>query len=165
MGGTFKSVGTIGGLSFSIHGKRLFTFLNIGKTNGSAAVSVVSNRLGGSNNDILVYNGSVSYNVNRVTTQLKIIFRGSILSHTLSIHSGLGYHTTLCNVDNGRFGTELSRLSRVLSFGSLLSHPINGLSNNREQEVSVTHTLFRGPRVLVLSRPAAKLSPRAQHLV
>ncbi len=161
MGGDFNRIGTIRSLDFRIHRNRLFTFLNMGNTNGSAAVGVVYNRLSGSDNDIIVSRGSLSGDLRLVGDRLNMMFRGSILSVTLAICSGLRDHTTLCNVVKSRFGTHLTRLTGLLSFRGLLGQAMKGLSNNRQEEVSITETLLPGPGVLMLSRPAANLSPRA----
>lgn len=162
LGGCFGSIGTISSVDFSIRRNRLFNFLNIGNTKGSAMVGVLYALCGGSNKDIHILKGRIKGSSRGVQRSVKVIRRRGSLSRLLAIGRGLRVHKKLCNRAGRGLEGGFSGIIGLLKLGSFLGEPCKGLSKNRGHETRVTTTLVRRPGVLFLSRPAAKLSPTAE---
>lgn len=68
--------------------------------------------------------------------------------------------TTLGSVPAETAAGGVGRLLSVLSLSSIGGGGVSGLSNNVGHHINVTRTVLGSPRVLIVSRPATKLSPK-----
>lgn len=96
---------------------------------------------------------------------MKTLVRGPPVCRGLSTERGLGMERLLLNASRG----EVSRILRVMSLAGAKGGGTKRFSLKVGRELNVTVTLLKRPRLLVLSRPAGKLSPvnvrRLQRLV
>lgn len=141
----------------------VFKLLNPGKTNGSALVHVLITLVRPASNRIGVYKCSLVQRHGRVQKMLKCLPRSFHFFTGCGACRFLSCTTHLSNVGYGSLqGGTISRVLRGIKLFSMHSQCTGGLSKNVGHHLKVTRTLVRRPGIVVMSRPAAKLSPRRQ---
>lgn len=144
----------------TIH-NRVFYVLNNGNAKGAAALGIVSNLGGPCHNGVGVSNGGVGSCGNGSLCQggltclprgPRAMFLGSAISNSLRRVLG----TVRCGGRRHRRGVH--SVSRGLNVASLLAGRPCSLDNNRRRGYTLTGVLLSRPAVLLLSRPAGKLS-------
>ncbi len=158
LAGGCGSLATISDLDLGIGGNRLFKLLNIGNTNGAAAVGVLYKLSRVSDNSTFLVKGDVLASRGTIGGVVTMSPRRATMTPGLAIFRGLRLVYNMRNVRGDRDGRGVRELVRLLGLGRMGGGHTNGLSNNFTEQLDVTLTLMDRPRVLFLSRPATVLS-------
>lgn len=143
----------------AVHGKRVFKLLKPGNTNGSAAVLVVLKLARPASNSIRVYNVSSAERPVRMGQGVNCLPRSIKFCSSVANSRGLVCATHLGNVSSTRTGIGTLRLVRRIKLTKRVGGGAKGCSHNVHRQLKLTSILVGGPRVVVLSRPASKVSP------
>lgn len=164
LGGDFNDGRILGKVSLRITRKRIIYVVNPSNSKGDALLHYLGGLRRIASKRILVSKRSVARgaaSVGGIHRRVKVIFRRFGLFPRLSIVSGVALTPIRLGQRGGRAtGTETLRLLRAINLSRGTSTFPDSLSNNRGREITVTHTLTVGPRVVLFSRPASTLSPR-----
>lgn len=140
-------------------GPKMCNLLKTGNTNGAALVHVLYTILRSASKRMLLSKGrmaSVKTSCQGILNCLPRSFKCCPGCATIRF---LVCVTTLGKVPGGITGGHIARLLRIISLDRITGGGMGAFSNNVGREMKVTRTLLGGPGVLVLSRPATKLSP------
>lgn len=155
--GHCKGIRTLHKISFTIGPNRLFKLVNPSKTKGDALFHVLAALLLTSRNATAMNKTSIIGSCGRVHQGMNCVPNEFSLCRSLAIRRGLGFFTAIFRAAVRR-GCSLigSVCRRVRPFGG---HHTKTLSKKVGRGLTLDYTLVRGPSVLFLSRPAAKISP------
>lgn len=150
---------TLSRLSFGVQGNYLATLIKPSKTKGAALVHLVTNLLSTASNSLSILKVSIGTRSRTIRSELDCVPRGFKLCRRLSIDRGVGLCTSLRNVPLRIEARQFRGLLRVAKLTGFAGHRTNGLSNNVGRGLDLTYALIHSPRLLLLSRPAMKMSP------
>lgn len=156
-----RVVGTLSSTDFGIGSNRFAIVLNPDNTNGSALLGLVNKVRRTAGNRVVIGNGGVTTCgsgglAGCETASINFIFRFCGLVPALATLRGISL------IHRVYPGTATTRTTlRDINLGRRECRFPDRLSNNRRREISVTHTIYGGPRILLYSRPANTLSDRA----
>lgn len=141
--------------------RKVFNLLNRGNTKGAALVQILAAILTPADKGILLSN-ALCYRTGcrGVRGGVKCLPRRVSLCPSLAIQRYLRCVKSLTKVRGERDGGEVSCCLRGADLTSRRGGGVQRLSNKVGQEIKLIRTLLRRPSFLVISRPAAKLSPR-----
>lgn len=160
--GDCKSGPILRSLDLTLRPKRVCNLLKPGKTKGAAAVGVVYKLLGTSTNTICIDKGPTG---DRAGTRVNVIPRDGLLCNDLAYQSGLTFLKQLCNLSQRSYHRQLQIYLRSIGLLTRRRAPIRQLDNKVRQQLDLTTTVVRQPQLIVLSRPAAKLSVRTHRRI
>ncbi len=147
-----SSYGIFGSFSLDVRGNTICKLLKLGNANGDALLCLLANLLHPRRNDMLCGNRSIGLHLPSALDSVFVIPRRFRLP---AVH--VGGCTSLR--DNFCPGFDCRRLARGLTVFKLSSDIIFGsLSVNRRGGTFVYCTLTAGASLLIVSRPAGKLS-------
>lgn len=158
------------GVSLLVRPYRAITLIKHSNSNGSALIGLLFHCFSPGDKQVLVSKSSVQQlSIANCHRQLTVIRRRmSIFGNALL--SGLacnGPRTAVTRIGRTYHVTHISRFVRHLPRNCcavINRHKIQ-LSNNRQRQLNVTHTLLIGPSILIFSRTASDLSCRSRHSV
>lgn len=156
LAGVCKRRATIGSIGLRIGPNQVCKLLKHGKTNGAAVVGVVLNLAPVASNRISIFKRGVGNRRGHVCPHVKTVVRAPNFCPGLANARGLRVFTGLQKTPRpGTIGGTLRIIKLPCGSGGLF----DGCSLNVGRHLNVTGTVLRSPRLLVLSRPAGKLSP------
>lgn len=155
-------------ISLQMRPKRRITVIKPSNDNGSALTDLVLQLCSPSHN--LVYVSKISVQScarTSLQSRVDIILRSDLL-FTTAVNRGVtcngpGTATTSVHLTTRLTGTRRFVRHLPRNCSALINRQKIALSNNRHRHVSVTHTTIHRSPVLLLSRPAAKLSGSGRH--
>lgn len=164
-------------MDFSIRRKRFISVVNPSKTKGSALLHYVGHVVSTANKRVefrslrMVSLGGGR--LGRIHAGVNVVFRRCGLIGQLSmvrgaLRKGLKAGSALTKIlkcCDGRRGRRTIRVLGILKLGRVVCGHTSRLDNKRGRQINVTHTLVRGPQVLLYSRPVTSLSPGSTGIV
>lgn len=154
---------TLRGIGLAITHNRFLDVVKPSKYKGSALLGVVKLLSAPSANAVRVGNARArKVGSGRLTTfhggALKFIFRSFRLVGSLGMLSGIRLPLLCHHIGNDRHGHLTGRILRGIKLDRHVGRFPARLSNNRYRQMTMTHTVVNGPRVVLTSRPANGLS-------
>lgn len=165
LAGAFSGFATISSLGLGVRGNRFFNLLKPGKTNGAAAVDLLSALLLPAGKRVLVSNRRLAERHPSLGEGVDIVARRCSVHRSVGVSRVVRCRNHLCFVPEGRVGREARRLLRFYSLLGFHGHAIHGLSNKVGHGLVIYQTLLASPRVLLLSRPATNVSTLSEERV
>lgn len=157
MDGDCKGIRTLGRISLIMRRKRVFKLVNPSNTNGDALFHVLAALLLTSGNSTAIKKLGIIRSCRLVHAGIKCVPNHFSLCRSLSMRRGLRFFTAMFRAAVRRGCTLVGSVCRrVRPFGG---QETKTLSKNVGRGLTLDYTLVRGPSVLFLSRPAAKISP------
>lgn len=156
LAGVCKRRATIGSMGLRIGGNEVCNLLKHGNTKGAAVVGVVLKLAPVASKRVSMFKRGVGNGRGQVCPEVNTVVRAPKFCPGLAKARGLRVFTGLHNATTpGTMGATLRVINLPCGSGGLF----DGCSLNVGRELNVTGTVLRSPRLLVLSRPAGKLSP------
>lgn len=161
---SFKGEGVLRSIGLAICSKRAVMVLNTSKSKGSALLGLVVKLLGPSSNSVGIGKGRVSslarQRVGRRQHHVKVMFRCSTLFSSVGMGRGMTFNLQRrASLSRRRVRGVARKGLRLMNLSSINSLVPTSLSNNVGGHIDLTETVTLGPRVVLCSRPATKLSP------
>lgn len=155
--GGCKGFQTSSRIDFNVRGKGLITLLKPSKDKGAALLHVVTKLRAPGDNSVCVSKRHIG-SIPTTGQNVNFMFRGCTLFHCVAICSGMTFNLRLTGIPGGRVGGHIARLLRLAKLDKVRGHCPGRLSNKRHRQITFTHTLTPGPRMLLLSRPFTTVS-------
>lgn len=158
----------LGGISFSISRKRMYTVINPGNYNGAAVYGVVHNLVPSFRNkrirkSIRVFKGDAGrVDRRRGTGEVNFIFRGPFARGDKvgrAIFRRVTFNLRGVKISHRRVVAGMVSVVDLLRVRTFVFGRPYRLSNKREREITLTSVVIRSPSVVIVSRPASRLSP------
>lgn len=133
-----------------------------GKSNGSAVVGVVSSILSVDSNGVLCGKASVGRLSSECERGVNFLPRGMNCCPGFATGGAVRCFKCLENMGGGRLSSGIRRILESIGLCRGHGSGIGSFSKKVGRELKVTVAYMTGPRVVVFSRPAIKLSPRRE---
>lgn len=146
---------TLGRMSVSMVRKSVCKFVKRGNTNGAAVVHLLAKLTRPAANGVTLFNRDGGGLTGR-HRHVNYVVRDPSLCLSVATCRGLRMRHLRHNVPKGNY---VSGTLTLINLGSAKGGGTGSFSLNVQRELTLTVTLLKGPRFLMLSRPVGKLSP------
>lgn len=162
---SFGNIKAVNDLSFRVKEGELFAFLGVNGAGKSTTISIICGQLAPDGGEVLVRGLDISENIEKIKSELGVVFQSSVLDRALSVKDNLKSRAALYGIHGKAFEKRLAELCDMLELSELLRRPIGKLSGGQRRRIDIARALLHSPRILILDEPTTGLDPQTRRAV
>lgn len=162
---SFGNIKAVNDLSFRVKEGELFAFLGVNGAGKSTTISIICGQLAPDGGEVLVRGLDISDNIEKIKSELGVVFQSSVLDRALSVKDNLKSRAALYGIHGKAFEKRLAELCDMLELSELLRRPIGKLSGGQRRRIDIARALLHSPRILILDEPTTGLDPQTRRAV
>ncbi len=159
---SFKDVKAVDGISFCVKEGELFAFLGVNGAGKSTTINIISGILQKDNGKALICGEDLDKNIDKIKSNIGIVFQNSVLDKKLSGYDNLKYRAALYGIFGTDFKNRLKEMTELLDLKDILKRPINKLSGGQKRRLDIARALIHNPKLLILDEPTTGLDPKTR---
>lgn len=162
---SFGSVKAVNNLSFKVKRGELFAFLGVNGAGKSTTIAMLCGQLKRDSGEITVDGKNLSNSLNKIKSELGIVFQGSALDKQLSVIDNLKCRAVLYGIGGKAFERRISELDSLLELKELVKRPLGKLSGGQRRRIDIARAILHKPKILILDEPTTGLDPQTRKAV
>ena len=162
---SFGSVKAVNNLSFKVKRGELFAFLGVNGAGKSTTIAMLCGQLKRDSGEITVDSKNLSNSLNKIKSELGIVFQGSALDKQLSVIDNLKCRAALYGIGGKAFERRISELDSLLELKELVKRPLGKLSGGQRRRIDIARAILHKPKILILDEPTTGLDPQTRKAV
>lgn len=162
---SFGDVKAVDDLSFKVKEGELFAFLGINGAGKSTTINIMCGQLEKDGGSILINGKIIDENMDKIKSELGIVFQSSVLDMPLSVYDNLKSRAALYGIVGEKFHNRLTELSELLDFKDLLKRTVGKLSGGQRRRIDIARALIHHPKILILDEPTTGLDPQTRRML
>lgn len=162
---SFGSVKAVNNLSFKVKRGELFAFLGVNGAGKSTTIVMLCGQLKRDSGEITVDGKNLSNSLNKIKSELGIVFQGSALDKQLSVIDNLKCRAALYGIGGKAFERRISELDSLLELKELVKRPLGKLSGGQRRRIDIARAILHKPKILILDEPTTGLDPQTRKAV
>ena len=162
---SFGEVKAVDGLSFNVKEGELFAFLGINGAGKSTTINIICGQLRKDSGSITVDGESLDGDIDKIKTELGVVFQNSVLDSPLSVYDNLKSRAALYGIVGEQFKERLKELTELLGFENLLQRTVGKLSGGQRRRIDIARALLHHPKILILDEPTTGLDPQTRKIL
>lgn len=162
---SFGSVKAVNNLSFKVKRGELFAFLGVNGAGKSTTIAMLCGQLKRDSGEITVDGKNLSNSLNKIKSELGIVFQGSALDKQLSVIDNLKCRAALYGIGGKAFERRISELDSLLELKELVKRPLGKLSGGQRRRIDIARAILHKPKILILDEPTTGLDPQTRKAV
>lgn len=159
---SFGEVHAVNDLSFKVKEGELFAFLGVNGAGKSTTISIMCGVQKKDSGTIIINNYNIESDINKITSQMGVVFQSSVLDNVLSVYDNLYARASLYGINGDKAKQRISELSELLDFNNLLNRTLGKLSGGQKRKVDIARALINRPKILILDEPTTGLDPQTR---
>ncbi len=159
---SFKDVKAVDDISFCVKEGELFAFLGVNGAGKSTIINIISGILQKDNGKALICGEDLDKNIDKIKSNIGIVFQNSVLDKKLSGYDNLKYRAALYGIFGTDFKNRLKEMTELLDLKDILKRPINKLSGGQKRRLDIARALIHNPKLLILDEPTTGLDPKTR---
>lgn len=161
----FQDVHAVNDLSFSVKKGELFAFLGLNGAGKSTTISMMCGQISKDSGTILINGNNLEQHIDKVKSELGVVFQYSGLDQALSVYDNLKYRAGLYGIRGQKFQKRYEEMANLLEFSNLKKRIVGKLSGGQRRRIDIARALIHRPKILVLDEPTTGLDPQTRKLV
>lgn len=162
---SFGSVKAVNNLSFKVKRGEQFAFLGVNGAGKSTTIAMLCGQLKRDSGEITVDGKNLSNSLNKIKSELGIVFQGSALDKQLSVIDNLKCRAALYGIGGKAFERRISELDSLLELKELVKRPLGKLSGGQRRRIDIARAILHKPKILILDEPTTGLDPQTRKAV
>lgn len=162
---SFGSIKAVNNLSFKVKRGELFAFLGVNGAGKSTTIAMLCGQLKRDSGEITVDGKNLSNSLNKIKSELGIVFQGSALDKQLSVIDNLKCRAALYGIGGKAFERRISELDSLLELKELVKRPLGKLSGGQRRRIDIARAILHKPKILILDEPTTGLDPQTRKAV
>lgn len=162
---SFGSVKAVNNLSFKVKRGELFAFLGVNGAGKSTTIAMLCGQLKRDSGEITVDGKNLSNSLNKIKSELGIVFQGSALDKQLSVIDNLKCRAALYGIGGKAFERRISELDSLLELKELVKRPLGKLSGGQRRRIDIARAILHKPKILIFDEPTTGLDPQTRKAV
>ena len=161
----FGDLTAVNDLSFSVRRGELFAFLGVNGAGKSTTISMICGLLRADAGRIVVDGSDISVDMNRVKSDIGVVFQSSCLDKALDVKNNLKSRAALYGIFGAEFEKRYAELDEMLSLRELEKRAVGKLSGGQRRRCDIARALIHRPKLLILDEPTTGLDPQTRRTV